>query len=268
MKCKLISLGEYVVQGYLRHHVSRASAALSYFLMLSVFPLLICLYAMLGSLFPSAEEFWILIRGVLPDATAGILIEFLGYVSENSSPQMVYFALMAMATSSAAGFRVIDKLIFELREDKKGKGMVPFTFSFLFSLLFLAALYISAILMVSGGWFIAFADKYINVINISQSWEWFRFILLFLLLFVMVMGVYKVCLPKGRGVMLVPGAIFASVSTVLISILFSWFIGLSTKYPLVYGSLASVMIMMLWLYICANIVFIGCIVNVYYENRQ
>ena len=245
----------------MRHHVSRASAALAYFLMLTVFPLLICLYSMLGNLFPTAEELGSLLSGFLPGATVDIIMEFLGYVSANSSLRMVGVALVAMATSSAAGFRIIDKLLFELREDKGGKGRISFAFSFLFSLVFLAALYLSAVLMVSGGWFISFADKFIKGLNIAQGWEWFRFIILFMLLYVMVMGVYKLCLPRGREVILVPGAFFASVATVLISILFSWLIGMSVKYPLVYGSLASVMIMMFWLYICGNILFIGALIN-------
>ncbi|MBR5491332.1 MAG: YihY/virulence factor BrkB family protein [Oscillospiraceae bacterium] len=266
MNGKILFLGEKVIKEYLKHHVSRASAALAYFLMLTVFPLLICLYAMLGNLFPSAQELSGLLRGFLPVATVDIIMEFLGYVSANSSLRMVSVALVAMATSSAAGFRIIDKLLFELREHKVGKGMIPFAFSFLFSLVFLAALYLSAVLMVSGGWFISFADKYIKGLNISQSWEWFRFIILFMLLYVMIMGVYKVCSPRGREVILVPGAFFAAVATVLISILFSWFIGLSVKYPLVYGSLASVMIMMFWLYICGNIVFIGGLINIGLEG--
>ena len=52
----------------------------------------------------------------------------------------------------------------------------------------------------------------------------------------------------------------------IVSIVFSVVIGMSVKYPLVYGSLASVMIILFWLYVCGNIVIMGNIINVAIEN--
>ena len=45
------------------------------------------------------------------------------------------------------------------------------------------------------------------------------------------------------------------------SVLFSYFIGLSAKYSLVYGSLASVMILLVWLYLCGHILILGNVFN-------
>ena len=53
------------------------------------------------------------------------------------------------------------------------------------------------------------------------------------------------------------------------SILFSWFIGMSSKYSLVYGSLASVIILLLWLYLCGNILILGNVFNcVWYKRKK
>ena len=50
--------------------------------------------------------------------------------------------------------------------------------------------------------------------------------------------------------------------------LFSWFIGLSARYSLVYGSLASVIILLVWLYLCGNILILGDVFNcVWYRRR-
>ena len=35
----------------------------------------------------------------------------------------------------------------------------------------------------------------------------------------------------------------------------------STRYSLVYGSLASVIIMLVWLYLCGNILILGNVIN-------
>ncbi len=265
---KLIYLAESMVQHYLDFHISRASAGLSYFFMLSVFPLLICLYAMLGSMFPTAEELEGLLRGFMPGETVNTLMDFLGYVSDNSSARMLSVAVVAMTTSSAAGFRIVDKVMFELRRTKRKEKLFAFIFSFGFSLVFLSALYLAAVLMATGSWFIGYVDRYVVFLNISRNWEWFRFVVLFLLLFVLILGAYKITSPPGRELILVPGAFMAAIAMVGISMLFSWFIGLSVKYPLVYGSLASVMIMLLWLYICGNVLFLGNIFNISLEKMS
>ncbi len=263
---KLIILAENMVQHYLDHHISRASAGLSYFLMLSIFPLLICLYSMLGSMFPSDGELRRILEGIVPGGTVDTLMEYMAYVSKNSSGRMVSVALVAMATSSAAGFRIIDKVMFELRCAKRQERILAFFFSFMFSIVFLAALYLAAVIMATGGWFVGFVDEHLRFINISRNWEWYRFIILFLLLFVLILGVYKVSVPKDRDLVLVPGALFSALAMVAVSVLFSWFIGISVKYPLVYGSLASVMIMLFWFYICGNLLFIGNILNIALEE--
>ena len=45
------------------------------------------------------------------------------------------------------------------------------------------------------------------------------------------------------------------------SVLFSWFIDMSSRYSLVYGSLASLIILLVWLYFCGNILVIGAVVG-------
>ncbi len=267
MSKKTVCIAEKVIRLYFSNHISRASAGLSYFFMLSLFPLLICLNSMLGSLFPSAEEIENILRGLLPLETVNTLMEYLAYVSSNSSNKMVTVALVALATSSAAGFRIIDKVMNEIRGVKRERKQFAFLMSFVYSLVFLSAIYFAALLIASGGWFIRFVDENVSIINISKNWEWLRFLLLFFVLFVFILGAYRVCSPKEESTVLVPGAFWASFAIVAVSFIFSWFIGMSIKYPLIYGSLASVMIMLLWLYIFGNLLFLGNVLNIALEKK-
>ena len=60
----------------------------------------------------------------------------------------------------------------------------------------------------------------------------------------------------------------AAAALVAASALFSWFIGLSSRYSLVYGSLASGIILLVWLYLCGNILILGDVFNcVWYRRR-
>lgn len=244
------------------HRIPMAAAGLSYFLMLSVFPLLICLYSMLGGLFPQRGEILRFLRGLLPEEALQIVLDYLGYVSSHLSRSMLILAVTAMVSSSSAAFRIIDREMGALWGRRQFSGVVSWAFSLCFSMIFLAAVYLSVLLVVSGKWFLEFADRHIMFMNLSDSWRWWRFVLLFLLLLALLSGVYKLTSPRRRTLRLLPGAALASGALVAVSIVFSAFIGVSTRYPLIYGSLASVFVMMFWLYICGEILFLGGACNV------
>ena len=61
-----------------------------------------------------------------------------------------------------------------------------------------------------------------------------------------------------------PGAIFGGLAILAVSILFSTMISASARYTLVYGSLASLIILMLWLHLIGTIILLGGLVNKIY----
>ncbi len=251
---------------YTEQRLAIASAGLCYFLTLSFFPLLICLQSMLGSMFPPTEELLGVLSVFFPADTLTAIREYLRYVAANRSDTMLFMALTVVASSSAAAFRVLDRVMGAMRGGRRFSGAGALVFSFCFSLVFLAMIYFAVILIGTGKWFLELADRHIFFMNISGSWRWWRFVLLFLLLFVMISAVYRVTAPPGRAKRHLPGALLATAALVALSVLFSVFIGASAKYPLLYGSLASLIVIMLWLYTAGNILFLGAALNVALER--
>lgn len=265
---RVTSIITEMIQTYLDKKVSRTAASLAYFLMLSIFPTLICLYAMLGRMFPTVAMIEELTKGLLPTGTIETIVEYLGYITSNNSAGMISAAVIVMATTSAGAYRTLHNAMGEITGGTRYKGLWTFLFSFLFSLLFLAAMYFAVIVIITGGWFINLVEERISFFSIEESWEWMRFILLLALLFVIIYGVYRMTAPRGGKMPLLSGAVLAAVVLEIVSIIFSVFISMSSRYPLVYGSLASVMILMLWLYLCGNILILGNIFNVALYNHK
>ena len=258
-----------LVNLYLDHHLARAAAGLTYFLTLSFFPLLICLYNMLGSMFPAAVEIRAVLNNVIPAETINIILQFLAYVSQNSSVTMLVMSVGVLITSASAAYRCVDNVTAEMRGRARYNGFFGVVFSMIFSIIFLVALYLAALLIVTGKWFLELVDRHIMFINISDSWSWVRFFLLFLLMFVMLLWIYRMTAPPAREgrVKTLPGALAASVALLAVSIAFSSGIGVSARYPVVYGSLASLMLLMFWLYVCGVILFLGNAVNILLERE-
>ena len=94
-----------------------------------------------------------------------------------------------------------------------------------------------------------------------------RFVALFLLLFGIIFGLYIISAPKEtKKTHRLPGALAASIVLVVASAAYSRMITASIRYALLYGSLASFIIMMIWLYTCGIILTMGNVFNISLHN--
>ena len=248
----LVTIGE-LIDIYLTKRVSRSAAELSYFLMLSIFPSLICVHAMLVNLLPGFEIPFTDLEGLIPSSTIKVILDYLQYVRLNNNPAMLTAGILGMATTSAAAFRSIHNVMADIQGQSRFHGMFKLLFSFLFSLLFMATIYFAAIVMVSGNWLMKHIVDAIPILRTVSIWQMMKYPVLLLLFIFIIYGIYKITAPKDTKGTILTGAVVAAIILVLVSYVFSWFISMSHRYPLIYGSLASVIILMFWLYVCGNI---------------
>jgi len=260
---KLVRVIKEIAGAYLNYPVARSAAALSYYLTLSIFPFLICATVILGSLNIQESDAFALLNGVIPDATFSTLSGYLRYISGSRSELMLTVGLTAMLTSSSAAFRSFTGIMGEIQGKMRFSGIWGWLISFVFSVLFLAAIYGSAVIILSGEWLMQILKNNFGINEIASVWIWIRFVILFLLLFSVIYSVYLISAPKHATRMSrLPGALAASVILVATSMLYSRMITASIKYELLYGSLASFIILMVWLYTCSVILIMANVFNV------
>lgn len=65
-----------------------------------------------------------------------------------------------------------------------------------------------------------------------------------------------------------PGAIVAAVGWLVVSAGCSFYMDNFTNFSLVYGSMAGIMILLLWLHFCMSMIFYGAEVNYFLENKK
>ncbi|MBR7081601.1 MAG: YihY family inner membrane protein [Oscillospiraceae bacterium] len=269
---KLPEIFRDVIEIYTRSRVTRSAAALSYYLTLSVFPFLICLNAMIASLHVTADEIFSLGSGAVPGETMRYISNYITYISDENSGALLLAGLTVMFTSSSAAFRTLMGIMADLQGQARFKGVGSFAVSFFMSFLFLAAIYLSCALIVSGEWLIRLIKNSLGVDIFTENWQWLRFLLMFLLLYMIIYAIYEITSPREkRCIPRTSGAILAALLLVAVSIVFSYMIDMSTRYTLVYGSLASIIVLMVWFYICSVILIMGNAFNLIiykYERRQ
>ena len=253
---------------YFGKRVTRGAAALAYYLTMTIFPLLICLYSMLGSQYRQAMQILGVVQNFIAEDTFTTLEDFLAYVASSNSTAMLIAALLVLITSASAAFRSFEMTVGDIQGQMRFRGVGGFIISLLFSVVFLAAVYLSILIMLTGSWFLSFVDKWLPFVNISKSWTWVRFLILFGVVFLMIYFFYYVTVPKNRPYQVTKGALTATGAMVVVSIVFSVFISASAKYPLVYGSIASIILLMLWLYLASYVLIMGEVINIVLRDRK
>lgn len=259
---KIVRFVKNFIRIYTDTQVTIASAALSYYFTMTFFPLIICLYTMLGNSYDQAMRIVQFLNSFASEEAIDLISDFLVYVASNNSPAMMVAGLAVLVTSASAASRSIQTTIGRMQGGVKFKAFMYFAFSILFSLVFLAAIYFAMLVMLTGRQFITTVNKLLPFIDISHSWNWMRFLVMGGIFFVLVWGVYETAKRNCDEYSTFPGTVVTTVALVAESLLFSVFIGRSAKYPLVYGSLASLILLMLWLYSCCLIIYVGAAVNI------
>jgi len=247
--------------------VMRSAAEFSFNIMLTIFPLLICINWFVGRLHTSLDSMIDVLSQFLPSSAVEIISSYIQYISGYQSYTALFLGIFMMLMPASAALRALQGILNDIYNRQNKESLLSFMLSFLASILFLVAVYVCMILMVSGNWLLRFLVNQFDLDAYILDWNWLRFLLLFLLLDVLLYLLYRFLpfsIKSPRSVFVgrvYPGVLFSSIMLVVVSIIFSYFIGLSTRYSIVYGSLTSIVILMLWLYACSNVIIIGGIFN-------
>ena len=271
-----------MVQAYGRLGVSRAAASLAYFLILTLFPLLVCVNFFIGLLELDPEAVFSALDPLLPRESLSIILDYLTYVSgipQSQSTPLLLASLFTILLSASAGLRTLLKTMDELYQVRHVSSLRRVAVSVILSLLFLLTIYLSIVVIFTGDWFFQVLEErlppplaeLIPLRLLSQLWGWLRYLLLFFCVLLLVLAVYRMGTPpplRREKKVLRLTALLSAGALVACSVLFSWFIGMSSRYSLVYGSLASLIILLVWLYFCGNILLVGAVAGRVWFHRR
>lgn len=245
-----------------KYRIPLASAGLSYYLTMTLFPIVIILYSMLGNNYDAAMRFISYFSELLPEDTLGFIGKYLNYVSENHSALMTLFAYSVILVTASAALRSLQTTIDFMQGGGTARGISFFFMSIGMSLAFVVMIYMGIIALFFGENLIAMINRYTTFFHLEFYWIYLRFVLLFVVVFVILLLIYLMCRGKKNGYSVVPGAFLATAALIAVSWFFSIFINKSSKYPVVYSSLSSAVIFMFWLYCCCVSIYAGAIVNI------
>ena len=87
------------------NRLTRAAAALSYYMTMTFFPVVIVLYTLLGNSYDKAMRIVAFAENLMAEETVSYIRDFLGYVAANNSTAMMIAGLTVLVTSASAAIR-------------------------------------------------------------------------------------------------------------------------------------------------------------------
>lgn len=264
MKDKLNSTGKKVkslYDNFMEGDFFGLSAELSFYVLSSFFPMIILIFTAASSISTNYTDAMFKVLAALPDNMEKLIVKML--VSRQQSTLMIVFTGILTLITMTGFMNGAEK---GLNRFYKLDNNRSFLKSQMMAIFFSVLLFISIILsfsLIIFGKVIAvhLLEKTANA-DLLVLWNVSRYLFILIYIAFVVSAIYK-ALPvvklKIREV--IPGALFTTVAWYVSSLVFSIYVNNFPQYEILYGSLAGVVCMIMWIYIISIIILAGAKIN-------
>lgn len=244
--------------------VFESSASLSYYFLFSVFPFALFFSAVLATLNVNPESVIRVLGGLIPQRVLSLFVSYLGEISLGNSATLIFIGLILTIYSMSKAIQTMKRKVRRAyRSHPKTNAAAEWIVSLTFVVLMLVALYATLILIVTGNHilrflqnFFGFSDAIFGLLQVVRS------LIAGLFVFFILFGIYFL-FPgvKLRVAEVLPGTASSMILWVLMSYLFSFYLNAVNGFSGFYGSLGTIIALLLWLYILNFIILIGAYLN-------
>jgi membrane protein len=259
-------------QKYQDNEVGDGAAAISYYLIFSLFPFLFFL-ATLTAYIPHAQAstnaLLDLARAFLPSEAMGILKTHLRELVGCPRPHLLTLGLAAAVYSASCGVDALRKglnLAYDVKESRPlwRTGLLAFGMAVGGGLLVLAGI----VLLAAGGsvglWaarYLHIADEYVIVLR------WIRWpIIAIMITFGAALSYYVLPDVEQKFKFITPGSVVGTLVWFLTSWAFGTYVSHFGTYNVTYGSIGGVIVLLTWLFITGFILLMGGEINALIEQ--
>lgn len=244
------------------------AAQISFYLILSIVPILLLLTQVLGYFDLSLET----LMNWLEDYTGSEVTGMIGSIFEFSSVGAgnIVFVVVALWAASRAQFAImrISNYTYAVSKPSDAGSIKDYwieRFRAMWTMAIILITLVFAIIILAYGelvlaWFLDFFNLNSDIVWTLISY--FRWLPGLMLYFLMVIYIYYI-MPSERIEFrkILPGSLFASLGMLLVTWLYAKYISTFANYDLIYGALSSIVAILFWFYFLAWVLCLGILVN-------
>ncbi|HAA7185473.1 TPA_asm: ribonuclease [Listeria monocytogenes] len=256
----IVQVGQAVSARVGRNDVSGNAAQLAYYMLFSIFPMLLIAATLLAYLHIDKDSVFNMIKEFAPDQIMDFLEENLNNLLTQKNGGLLSIGIIATLWSASNGMNAVMKSLNKAYGvTNKRNYVVQRLLSMFFTLAMLATVGATLLLLVFGqqiGMFL------INHLNFSEDflsfWNNLRWTVTLIVIFVVFTFLYWVA-PNRRSTLIsvLPGALFSTIGWTVASVGFAYYVNNFGNYSATYGSIGVIIILMLWFYLTGIILMTG-----------
>lgn len=268
----LIVSGKQVYDKYAEDEMTVYAAQVSFFIILSVVPfimLMITAVQMIPSV--SNAQFMELIVGLVPQDYKSLAFRVVSDLSLKSPATMVSVTAITALWSAGRGMFSVARGLNRIHgQEEKRWYVVNRLICSGYTIVFVLVCILSLGLLVFGNMLQAFLVSRIPIIaDVAAHIISFRALWALMILMMFFLGIYTFVPDKKLKLReQLPGALFSTVGWMAFSFAFSLYFNHfgGRNYSYMYGSMAAIVLLLLWLYFCMCILFFGAEINYYWKE--
>lgn len=249
------------------------AAALTYYGVLSLFPALIAVVSVMGLLGSSAIQDVIdELGGLAPGPVKSVLTSILEQMKGSSGAGIALVIGVLLALWSASGyiaaFMRASNIVYDIREGRPFWKTLPTRFLTTVVVLTLLTLVAVAVVVSGGvartvGDALGLGDTAVTIWNIAK-WP----VMVLLVSFVFSVLYWAAPNVKRRFRWVTPGGLLAVLIWIIASVAFAFYVANFSSYNKTYGSLAGIIVFLVWLWISNIAILLGLEFNAELERER
>lgn len=248
---------------YLRHNVGAQSAALAFYLLFMLFPFLIFLSALLGLLQLDVAGILRALGEFLPAQVVDVVEVYLTYVGSSPSPQLLVFGLVFSIYFPMRATNALMRSVRTAYHLGPAHGVVQMLKTLVYTVLLIATIALTLVLMSVSDRLLAYCVANFGLpAFIAELWAKLRFPLAAVVGYFALFLLYALA-QDGRQPWrnIWPGTLAALTAWMGLSWLYAWYVEHIAHYSLLYGSIGTVIVLLIWLNLSATALIMGAELN-------
>lgn len=252
----ITAIAKHTFKEALRDNLTGEAAKVAYYFFLSLFPLVLVVFALTGLIGGNPAFRWIMghLETAMPADTASYFARFVHQVTNEPRPGVLSIGILLTLWSASNVFTALADGLNTVYDVEEGRSWWKKR------LIALALLVGTSILVLASAMGILAGGQIGRALGLGAAWSYLRYGLAFVLLTAVLWLVYYV-LPdreqsrvKGR---ILIGAITGALLWVGATFLFRIYVANFSSYGETYGFVGAVIVLLLWLYLTALTVLLG-----------
>ncbi len=261
----------WFINKFNEHRVSIHAAQVAFFIIVSLFPFMMFFITLIQYTPLSESVLLSVVKAVIPGNLSTILATWLKETYATASGTVLSITVISTLWAGSKGFSSIAYELDCIYEVPNRRGLFSRRLlSLVYTIVFTLMIIISLILLVYGNRILQAVNRYFPwMSNLQLILFILRSAVSFLVFVAYFLSIYRF-IPnrKTRFRDELPGAGFAAFAWISFSYLYSLYIDSYQNFSSVYGSLTYMVLLMLWMYFCIIIIFLGAMLNQYLKNYK